>query len=75
MSATFIQVALRQLDVECLRAYGDPLYPEQVQCLLDSTRAIEAHAMLDDMEARLSLTVAPMRAALVERDTPVQEPS
>ena len=69
MSATPIQAALRQLDAECLRAYGDPLFPEQVECLLDSTRASEAHAMLDDLEARCSLNVGPMRIALLARDS------
>jgi len=51
------------LNTALLNLYGVGLFPEQVQCLADPTRAEEAAAMLDDMGVRLGVNPATVEAA------------
>ena len=61
------ETALIELNSESMRIYRMPCDAEQIACFKDATRADEALAMLDDMEARLGFnpfTVSLAREAL-----------
>lgn len=49
--------AIELLNAELIRKTGSPLDQEQVDCLMDVRRYDEATDMLDDMEARMGISV------------------
>lgn len=60
-----LEIGLMQLQRESERQFSEPLAAEQVACYLDpASRFAEAHAMLNDMEARLRFDVDTARAVL-----------